>query len=134
MLPYVDRRCRAACVRHFSKFMTDAYKYAKTCAEAAADKKASDIVALDMTGISDFTDVFMIISADSEPQIKAVASGIREKMREQHGLHVLAEDGFPSSQWIVLDYGDIIIHIFHPTKRALYNLERLWSDAKRIEF
>jgi len=113
--------------------MTDAYKYAQTCAEAAADKKATDIVALDMVGISDFTDVFMIVSADSDPQIKAVASGIREEMRERHGCNPLAEDGFPSSQWIVLDYGEIIVHIFHPNKRTLYNLEQLWRDAKRME-
>ena len=113
--------------------MTEAYAFAQTCAEAAADKKASDIVALNMVGISDFTDVFMILSAESEPQIKAVASSIREKMRECHGRNPLAEDGFPSSQWVVIDYGDIIVHIFHPTKRALYNLEQLWRDAERME-
>lgn len=112
--------------------MTDARTHALTCASAAADKKAENIIALDMAGISGFTDVFVIASAGSEPQLKAIASAIRERMREDHARRPLSEDGFPASQWVVLDYGDVIVHLFQSEMRDRYGLEELWSDAPRI--
>jgi ribosome-associated protein len=113
--------------------MVDSETLARSCAAAAADKKAGDIVAMDMRSVSDFTDFFVVCSADSEPQLKAIASSIREKVRQAHGQKPKAEDGFPSSQWIVVDYGDVICHLFLAGKRALYDLEGLWSDAPRLE-
>lgn len=113
--------------------MSEAGTIARACAAAASDKKASDIVVLDMEGISTFTDFFVICSADSEPQIRAVASAIRESLREKFGRKPLSEDGFPASQWVVLDYGDVIIHLFHSAKREHYDLEKLWSDARRVD-
>lgn len=112
--------------------MTDPTTEARACAAAALDKKAENLVLLDMSGVSTFTDFFVIASAGSEPQLKAIASGVRECMREQFARNPISEGGFPGSQWIVLDYGDIIIHIFHTEKRELYALEDLWSDAPRI--
>jgi len=112
--------------------MIDGETLARTCATAALDKKAVDPVVIDLRKISTFTEFFMICSGDSEPQIKAIANSIREEVREKCGRKPHAEDGFPGSQWIVLDYGDVIVHIFHPEKRAHYGLEDLWSDAKRI--
>lgn len=112
--------------------MTEAQTHALTCAAAAADKKAEDLVALDMTAISGFTDVFLIASASSEPQLKAIASAIRERMRDEHNRRPLSEDGFPVSQWVVLDYGNVIIHLFQSDMRERYGLEELWSDAPRI--
>lgn len=106
---------------------------ARICAAAAADKKATDLVALDMSGVSSFTDCFLIASADSEPQLKAIASEIRERLRKDHGMKPLSEDGFPASQWVVLDYGEIIVHLFHSEKRRHYGLEDLWKDAPRID-
>ena len=106
---------------------------ARVCAEAAADKKASDIVALDMAAVSTFTEVFVIVSADSEPQLKAIASSIREQVWERLGRKPLAEDGLPVSQWMVMDYGDVIVHIFQKQMRERYCLEDLWSDAPRLE-
>jgi ribosome-associated protein len=106
---------------------------ARVCASAAADKKAADLVALDMSGVSSFTDCFLIASADSEPQLKAIAAEIRERLRNDFGIKPLSEDGFPASQWVVLDYGDIIIHLFHSEKRRHYGLEELWKDAPRID-
>lgn len=106
---------------------------ARLCAEGALDKKAEDVVILDMRGISSFTDFFVIASGTSEPQLKAIAGSIREKVREATGQRPTAEDGFPASQWVIIDYGSVIVHIFHTEKRGLYGLEDLWNDAKRIE-
>lgn len=105
----------------------------RLCAQAAYDKKAEDLVVLDMRGISSFTDFFLIVSGTSEPQLKAIASSIREKVREVTGIRPIAEDGFPASQWVIIDYGSVIIHIFHKDKRDLYGLESLWGDAGRLE-
>jgi len=105
----------------------------RLCAEGAFDKKAEDVVVLDMRGISSFTDFFLIVSGTSEPQLKAIAGSIREKVREATGLRPIAEDGFPVSQWVIIDYGSVIIHIFHKERRDLYALESLWGDAPRLE-
>lgn len=113
--------------------MTDSETIARACAEAAADKKAENLVLLDLRGVSGFTDFFLICSGSSEPQLKAISSSIREALREKFGTRPLAEDGYPTSQWVVLDYGDVICHLFHGEKREFYDLENLWSDAKRIQ-
>jgi ribosome-associated protein len=112
--------------------MSDPEKIARTCAAAAADKKAEDIVLLDMRGVSDFTDFFLICSASSEPQLKAIASSIRDKAREEHGAKPLTEDGYPTSQWVVVDYGSVICHLFLDSRRSFYDLEGLWNDAPRV--
>ncbi|MBV8483690.1 MAG: ribosome silencing factor [Verrucomicrobia bacterium] len=105
---------------------------ARQCAELAGDKKAEDIVILDLRGISSFTDYFVICSGTSEPHLKAVSSGIREGLHKDHGLSPLASEGSPNSQWIVIDYSDVLVHIFHSEKREFYALENLWSDAPRL--
>ena len=113
--------------------MIDSETIARACAAAAAEKKAEDLILLDLRGVSGFTDFFLICSGSSEPQLKAISSSIRERVREEFGKRPLAEDGYPSSQWVVLDYGDVICHLFHGEKRGFYDLENLWSDAKRLE-
>lgn len=89
---------------------------------------------LDVRGISTFTDFFMICSATSEPQLKAIANEIQTRLKEDHGVRAVAMDGFPASQWIVLDYLQVVVHIFHRDKRAFYSLEDLWGDAPRVEW
>ncbi|CAN5412221.1 ribosome silencing factor [soil metagenome] len=113
--------------------MSEGESLARACAAAASDKKAEDIVILDMQGVSNFTDYFVICSATSEPQLKAIATAIREQVRTDLARRPNSEDGFPTSQWVVLDYGEVIIHLFHTDKRELYGLENLWSDAARLE-
>ncbi len=113
--------------------MTDGETLARACASAAADKKAEDTVILDMQGVSSFTDYFVICSGTSDPQLKAIATAIREQVRDQFDRRPLSEDGFPASQWVILDYGDVIIHVFHTEKRPVYDLENLWSDARRVK-
>jgi ribosome-associated protein len=87
---------------------------------------------LDLAGISSFTDFFVICSANSEPQLKAIAGEIETRLREEHGPRAVAIDGFPASQWIVLDYLEVVVHIFHREKRGFYSLEDLWGDATRV--
>jgi ribosome-associated protein len=87
---------------------------------------------LDLRGISTFTDFFVICSGNSEPHLKAIASEIETRLRDNHGVRAAAVDGFPASQWIVLDYLQVIVHVFHGEKRGFYSLEDLWSDAPRL--
>ncbi len=76
----------------------------------------------------------MICSATSEPQLKAIANEIETHLREDHVIRAVAIDGFPASQWIVLDYLQVVVHIFHRDKRAFYSLEDLWGDAPRVDW
>jgi len=108
-------------------------KLARLCAQYAADKKAEDIIALDLRGISTFTDFFVICTGTSEPHLKAVAGELHDRLKLDHGVTPMAIDGYPTSQWVVADYSDVIVHIFHKDKRALYSLEDLWSDAPRLK-
>ena len=87
---------------------------------------------LDLQGISSFTDYFVICSGTSEPHLKAIAGEIEERLREEHGIRAVSVDGFPASQWIVLDYMQVIVHVFRQEKREFYSLEDLWSDAPRV--
>ena len=112
--------------------MIDGETLSRACAGAAGDKKADDIVVLDLRGISTFTDYFVICSATSEPQLKAISSSIREQIRDRFARKPISEDGYPASHWIILDYGDVIVHLFQGEKRDFYSLESLWSDARRI--
>ncbi|MEP6708912.1 MAG: ribosome silencing factor [Verrucomicrobiota bacterium] len=105
---------------------------AKTCAELASNKKAEEIAVLDLREISTFTDYFVICSGTSEPHLKAIAGEIEARLREDHKVRPAAVDGFPASQWIVLDYLQVIVHVFHRDKRDFYSLEDLWSDAPRL--
>lgn len=102
------------------------------CLDAALDKKAENPIILDLRGISTFTDYFVIVSGSSEPQIKAIASSIREKIREEQNCSPISDDSYAGSPWIVLDYGGVIVHIFHTRLRELYDLESLWGDAPRM--
>ena len=109
-----------------------ALELAKQCVWAAQEKKALDPIILDLRNISSITDYLVICSAQSEPQIKAIANGVEQAVKEGLERHPLAVDGFPTSQWIVIDYGDVMFHIFHEQKRPVYALEDLWSDASQV--
>jgi ribosome-associated protein len=87
-----------------------------------------------LRAISTFTDFFVICSATSEPQLKAVANEIETQLREDHSIRPVAIDGFPASQWIVLDYLQVVVHVFHRDKRAFYSLEDLWGDAPLLQW
>jgi ribosome-associated protein len=91
-------------------------------------------VVLDLEGISSFTDYFVICSGTSEPHLKAISGEIEERLKEVHGIRAVSVDGFPASQWIVLDYLQVIVHVFRQEKREFYSLEDLWSDAQRVDW
>lgn len=102
------------------------------CARAALDHKAIDLVILEVKNLSSFTDYFVITSGNSDRQVQAIASHIEEKM-DQQGILLLGVEGKREGSWILLDYGDLIVHIFYNPVREFYDLERLWSDAPRVE-
>jgi ribosome-associated protein len=89
-------------------------------------------VVLDLQGISTFTDFFVICSGTSEPHLKAIAGAVEAGLKDDHGVRPVSVDGFPASQWIVLDYMQVIVHVFHRDKREFYSLEDLWGDAPRL--
>jgi ribosome-associated protein len=105
---------------------------ARACVAFAQDKKALEPVILDLRAISTITDYLVICAAQSEPQIKAIAQGLEKELKDAHGVRPFAVDGFPTSQWVVIDYGDVMVHIFHEQKRTVYALEELWSDAPQV--
>lgn len=74
----------------------------------------------------------MICSGTSEPHLKAIINELQDRLRKEHGLRPVAVDGFPMSQWVVADYSDVVVHIFHTDKRGFYSLEDLWGDAPRL--
>jgi len=101
-------------------------------ADAALKKKALDVTILDLSGLTVIADYFVICSGESTTQVKAVAQFIEETFAREH-LKPLGVEGAAHSHWILLDYGDVIIHVFEKETRAYYNLEKLWMDAKVIE-
>jgi ribosome-associated protein len=113
--------------------ISDSETIAFAAAHAASDKKAEDIRILDLRKVSSFADYFVICTGNSDPHLKAIGSEIREKLRDDLGLSVQA-DGLPASQWVVLDYHGVIIHIFQRDKRDFYDLESLWRDAPVVPF
>ncbi|MEE1130106.1 MAG: ribosome silencing factor [Caryophanon sp.] len=99
--------------------------------QAADDKRAEDIVVLNMQGISLLADYFVICEGNSERQVEAIAREMVEKAREE-GIDVKRVEGLESSRWVLVDMGDVVAHVFHKDERAYYNLERLWGDAPQL--
>ncbi|MCM3611318.1 MULTISPECIES: ribosome silencing factor [Planococcaceae] len=100
--------------------------------QAAEEKKAEDIVVLNMEGISLLADYFVICSGNSDRQVQAIARELIEKSNEA-GNEVKSVEGFDSARWILVDLGDVVAHVFHKDERSYYNLERLWREAPEME-
>jgi len=109
----------------------DSKELANKIVEAMEDKKARDVIALEIKNISLIADYFIICSAGSSVQAQAIADNVEEKMDEL-GLHVRHKEGYREANWILLDYGDAVAHIFQEDDRSFYNLEQLWGDAPAI--
>ena len=107
--------------------MTEKEMSQAICA-AASDKKARDIVVMDMKNLRSSTDYFMVCSAPTATQVRAIADNIEEKMDEA-GIHFNHKEGYREGEWILLDYGDVVAHIFRQEAREYYALERLWGEA-----
>jgi ribosome-associated protein len=104
---------------------------ARRIVELAEDKKAADIVLLDLTGLTTVADYFVIASGGSERQLDAIADGIISGMRDQK-IHAFGREGTAASHWVLVDFGSVIVHVFTPPERDYYQLERHWSEAKTI--
>ena len=102
----------------------------KQILDLAFEKKAVELVAMDVRGLSSFTDFFIICSGDSEPQVKAITDNIRRGTPQKpHHL-----EGYENLNWVLLDYFDIVVHVFGKDERDYYNIEKLWADAPMTEF
>ena len=104
---------------------------ARRIVEVAEDKKAADIVLLDLAGLTTVADYFVICSGGSERQLGAIADGILEALRET-GVRPIGREGEPASHWVLVDFGAVVVHIFTPLERDFYQLEKHWSEAKTI--
>jgi ribosome-associated protein len=96
--------------------------------KAADDKRAEDILALNMQGISLIADYFIICHGNSDKQVQAIAREIKDKA-EENGYSARRTEGFDEAKWVLIDLGDVVAHVFHRDERTYYNLERLWGDA-----
>jgi ribosome-associated protein len=101
-------------------------------ARAAGEKKATDTVILDLRDIASFTQYFVICTGASTRQVQAISNSVEEELRKS-GRRPSHIEGYSSAEWILLDYGDFIVHVFSAASRRFYDLERLWRDAKRVE-
>lgn len=109
-----------------------ALEIARKCAVAAEDKKASDILILEVAKLTSFTDYFVICSAPSERQVQAIVRNVQDSLREEK-IRPLGVEGLESSAWVLLDYGDVVFHCFTDAAREYYKLEGFWTEAPRID-
>lgn len=100
---------------------------------AAEEKKANRLLALNLTGISLVADYFVICHGNSDIQVKSIATEVRKQVEDKGGM-IRGIEGMDSARWVLIDLGDVVVHIFHRDERDYYNIERLWSDAKVVEF
>jgi ribosome-associated protein len=112
---------------------TDAKTKSLLCLKAVIEKKAIDPVLLEMRGITSITDYFLICSGKSDRQVQAIAQAIEKRLKKR-GVHPLGQEGTSEGKWILMDYEDVIVHIFLEPVRKFYDLEGLWIDASRIDF
>jgi ribosome-associated protein len=112
----------------------DAYERARVAARAAAEKKASDIVLLDVGDIIGIADVFVITSGSNTRQVRTICEEIEEALEIEADSSPRGVEGVRDGSWVLLDYGDVIVHVFLEETRAFYGLERLWADADRIDW
>lgn len=103
-----------------------------TALQAASDKKALEVVILDLRDIATFTDYFLIASGANERQVQAISDEVVDKLKKS-GTPAARVEGYRTAEWILMDYGDFIVHVFADKARKFYDLERLWRDGKRIE-
>ena len=101
--------------------------------ECAADKKALDMRVLDLRDIASFTEFFIIASGTNQRQVQAIADEIEEQLKKQLQRRPVRIEGYNSAEWLLMDYGDFLVHVFNKEAREFYDLERLWRDARKVE-
>jgi ribosome-associated protein len=110
---------------------TNSLELVKRAAQIALDTKALDVVLLDLRGVTDMTDFFLIASGTSDTHARAIAEHVMEEMKKE-GFRANHVEGLEKGRWVLVDFVDFVVHVFHPTLRNFYQLERLWADAKEI--
>jgi ribosome-associated protein len=113
------------------KKKSDSLELARKAALICKDYKANDVVLLDLRGVSDMTDFFIVASGTSDTHVRSVGEHLAEEMKKL-GSPVYHMEGTTQGRWVLLDFVDFVVHVFHPTLRDFYQLERLWSDAESI--
>jgi ribosome-associated protein len=106
---------------------------AKRAAQLCVDLKATDVMVLNLKPVTDMTDFFIIASGTSDQHVRSVAQHVMEEMKKE-GTPAHHIEGVEQGRWVLLDYVDFVVHLFHPTMRQFYQLERLWSDAEEVQF
>jgi len=107
-------------------------EFATVLTKAALEKKALDLVILDMQNLVSYTDVFVLCTATNPRQVKAIADYVREVAKKDHGRLAEGVEGLESGRWVLVDFGDVVVHIFDGPLRGFYNLDGLWADAPRL--
>ena len=105
----------------------------ETAVRAAEEKKALALLVLRLTAITEFTDYFIICSGTSQRQVQAIADEVTEQVKLQYRLRPLNTEGYARGEWILIDFGSFVVHIFTEDARSFYDLERLWRDAEKVE-
>lgn len=118
--------------KHKSLDELSSEEFARVLAQTAYDNKAEDLVVIDVRGLSSFTDYFVIMSGRSTRHVQGLADAIGAHMRKKRITQFSAE-GYNEGQWVLLDYNDVVVHIFYQEARAFYDIEGLWHDAPRLE-
>lgn len=111
----------------------EALDIARVAAQAAADKLAQEVIGLDVSEQIVITDVFLVCSGESERQVSAIVGAVEEELLTQRRRKTLRREGERDSRWVLLDYGDVVVHVQHAEDRAFYALERLWRDAPVLD-
>jgi len=101
-------------------------------AEAAAEKKAEDIVALEVSELLVVTDYFVVATGKTDVQVRAIADEVEHQLFERGGVKPIGREGVSEGKWVLLDFGDLVIHVFQPEEREFYRLEKLWAEAPRL--
>lgn len=112
---------------------TDALPVVERAAELALEGKAQDVLSLDLRGISSATDYFLLATGASDVQVRAIADRVIDGLKSE-GIPPHQVEGMTAGRWVLIDYVDVVIHVFHPEPRAFYQLEELWGDADRVDY
>lgn len=110
-----------------------AIELARAAAVAAAEVNAEDIIAIDVADRLALTDVFVVVSADSERQVRGVVDRVEDNLRRDHQVSALRREGYEDLRWVLVDFGDIVVHVQHAEDREFYDLERLWKDCEFLD-
>lgn len=117
-----------------AKASVEGQALALAIAGAGLDKKAVNVEIIDVTGKVDYADYVVVMSGRSDRQVNAIARGIEEDLKKAHGVMALGVEGLPQGTWVLMDFGEVVVHVFHQDTRGYYDLESLWIDAARVNF